>query len=491
MFQSIRLSLIVVIGLLCSAVAVAAPPNIILINVDDLGINDLHCYGRAEHHTPHLDRMAKEGLRFTSGYCAQPICSASRAALMTGKAPARLHLTTFLPGRRDLSSQKLLHPVIEQALPLAEVTLAEHLQALGYTTGIIGKWHLGGDANFGPAKQGFDSVVALPANTKPSETEGGKGEYATTQTAVEFIEKNSSKSFFLYLAHNTPHIPIAGKAELIKKYQDTFNPTYAAVMHSMDECIGQILETLVKQKIDEQTLVIFISDNGGLHVPELDLKTTPPTHNTPFRAGKGYVYEGGLRVPLIVRWPKKISPRVIDTPVINTDLLPTLVELAGGKVPEKLDGVSQAAAFLGQKEFAARRLFWHFPHYTNQGGQPAGAVRDGQWKLVVDYGSQRNELYDLQNDIGEQVNLAAKYPERIKELTEALIAWRKSINAQENTPNPNFDAAQFKAIYEEHDSTMLKPAKTAVETANQWQGWYQAISRAANQGKPNKKANQK
>ena len=253
--------------LLNSAHSLAADrqPNIVLILADDLGINDLGCYGRKEHSTPNLDRLASQGMRFTCNYCAQPICSPARAAIMTGLAPARLHLTTFLPGRADCASQKLLHPKINQQLPLEHKTLAEYLKGAGYATACIGKWHLGG-AGFSPKDQGFDFVHAGTPNTKPSDTEGGKGEYDLTRKAIEFIEKNREKPFFVYLPHNTPHIPLGAKPELIAKYRDTFNPNYAAMMESMDDTVGMLLKKLDELKLTENTIVIFTSDNGGLHV---------------------------------------------------------------------------------------------------------------------------------------------------------------------------------------------------------------------------------
>ena len=216
------------------------PPNIIFILADDLGINDLGCYGRTEHHTPHLDRLAAEGTRLTAAYCALPICSASRAAIMSGKNPARLHLTTFLPGRPDCPSQKLLHPVICQQLPLEELTLAEHLKAAGYATACIGKWHLGG-AGFGPREQGFDVYYAGQAVTTPSDVEGGKGEYDLTAHAEQFLEANRGRPFFLYLAHNSPHIPYSAKEKLVAQNRGAFEPVYAAVIESLDDTVGQLL----------------------------------------------------------------------------------------------------------------------------------------------------------------------------------------------------------------------------------------------------------
>ncbi len=371
-------------------------PNVILILADDLGENDLGCYGRTDHHTPHLDQLATEGMRFTSFTCAQPICSPSRAALLTGKTPARLHLTTYLPGRPDTRAQKLLHPKIRQELPLQETTLAEILKGAGYATACIGKWHLGGKG-FGPAQQGFDVVFAGRANTEPSATEGGKGEYELTSKAEDFITANRDKPFFLYLAHNNPHIPLAAKPELVAKNRNAFNPLYAAVVETLDESVSHLLARVDALGLRNRTIVIFASDNGGLHVPEG--REDPPTHNTPFRAGKGFLYEGGLRVPLLARWPGRIPAcRVTGAPLVNTDLMPTLLELAGLEVPPDLDGVSCAALFRGGAEPAVRAMFWHFPHYTNQGGRPAGAVREGDWKLIEHYEDGRVELFNLQGN---------------------------------------------------------------------------------------------
>src|SRR6185503_935955 len=349
---------------------------------DDLGINDLHCYGRAEHHTPNLDQLAREGMQFTTAYCAQPICSPSRAAILTGKAPARLHLTTYLPGRPDAPSQKVLHPKIRQELPLEEVTFAEALKTHGYATACIGKWHLGGKG-FLPTDQGFESYHPGEATTKPSDTEGGKGEYDLTRAAAAFIEANRNRPFFLYLAHNSPHIPFAAKIDLVAKNQKAFDPTYAAVIETLDDTAGMLLRKLDALGLRTNTIVIFTSDNGGLHVPEGPHKRI--TDNSPYRAGKGFLYEGGLRVPLIVRWPGHVpAGKVVDTPVINTSWFETLCELAEVEALRNLDGSSFAPLLLGNTSNAPR-MFWHFPHYTNQGGRPGGAVRDGDWAFIVHY----------------------------------------------------------------------------------------------------------
>jgi arylsulfatase A len=435
---------------------VAAKPNIVFILADDLGINDLACYGRAEHKTPNLDRLAREGMRFTASYCAQSICSPSRAAILTGKTPARLHLTTYLPGRANAASQKLLHPVIKQQLPLEELTLAEVLKANGYATACIGKWHLGGEG-FLPPRQGFDVYYPGTPNTKPSHSEGGKGEYDLTRAAIGFISTNQSRPFFLYLAHNSPHIPYAAKPDLVRKNRKAFEPVYAAVIETLDDSVGLLLRALEAHGLQTNTIVIFTSDNGGLHVPEGPHKQV--TDNSPFRAGKGFLYEGGLRVPLIARWTGQgAAGRVIDTPVVNTSWFATLCDLAGVNQPEALDAPSFARLLRGGRADPAR-LFWHFPHYTNQGGRPGGAVREGDWKFIIHYDAAEPELYNLGNDIAEAKNLASQYPERTRDMQRQLNDWIKSMNAQTNAPNPDFDPALFGKLYEDVDATRHVPTK--------------------------------
>lgn len=444
--------------------APTAPPNIVFILADDLGINDLGCYGRADHHTPHLDTLAAEGTRLTSAYCGLSICSASRAAILSGKNPARLHLTTFLPGRPDCASQLLLHPAIRQALPLEEATLAEYLHAVGYATACIGKWHLGGEG-YGPLEQGFDFYHAGQAQTKPSATEGGKGEYDLTSQAEQFITANRTRPFFVYLAHNSPHIPYSARQHLVAKNSGAFEPVYAALIETLDDTVGQLLRRLESLGLAANTIVIFTSDNGGLHVPELTHERI--THNTPYRAGKGFLYEGGLRIPAIVRWPGHVpAGRVIDAPVLNTDWLPTLLECAGQRVPDNLDGVSLAATLTGHGDAPQRTFCWHFPHYTNQGSRPAGAVRDGDWKLIEYYEDQRTELYNLAQDIGETTDLSASEPQRVGQMRAQLAAWRDQLAVQTNSLNPNYDPALHRALYEDVDVTRYNAA-TADEAAQQ------------------------
>jgi len=430
-------------------------PNIVFVLCDDLGINDLHCYGREDHNTPHLDSLARQGMRFTAGYASQAICSASRAGLLTGCNPARLQLTTFLPGRPDTLAQRVLHPEIRMQIPLSVKTLPRYFKEAGYTTGFIGKWHVGKQP--GPAEHGFDYVYhpSDGKNTPPSETEGGKAEYELTRETIKFIEQNKDRPFVAYLGHFTPHIPYTARPHLIDKNRDAFEPVYAALIETLDDTIGLIMDKLDELDLADNTIVVFTSDNGGLHVPELDHARI--THNTPYRAGKGYTYEGGQRVPLIVRWPGHIpANRVVDAPVNNIDWVPTLLELAGEPVPSGVDGISFAPGLLGGN-MPERKLFWHFPHYTNQGGRPSGAMRDGAWLLIERYDEDRNELYDLSRDIGQQQDLAAQHPERVTSMRAALDAWRRENDVQYNIPNPACDEEAFRQLYVDTDPGRFDP----------------------------------
>lgn len=441
--------------------------NIIFILADDLGINDLGCYGRKDQNTPHLDRLAEQGMRFTSAY-AEPVCSPTRAALMTGKWPARLHLTTFLPGRSDASSQRLLQPQIATQLLLQEQSIAKLLKPAGYVTGCLGKWHLGGEG-FGPKEHGFDWSFPGKPVTKPGANEGGKGEYALTEMAEQFIDTNKDRPFFLYLAHDCPHVPLAAKAELVAKHAESFNPTYAAMIETLDDCVGRIMARLDALHLTERTMLIFTSDNGGLHV--FETPETPSTHNSPYRAGKGFVYEGGLRVPLIVRWPGRVAAGSLSkAPVAAIDWVPTWLAVAGGQATEPCDGVSLVPLFTGG-ELVERNLYWHFPHYSNQGGRPAGAIRSGDWKLVQHYEDGRAELFNLARDPGESADLAREEPDRAADLRGQLDAWRASIGAQENTANPRFDVELARQLYRDVDVSQLGATDSAAKMRESLRGW--------------------
>ncbi len=439
----------------------SALPNIVFVICDDLGINDLHCYGRKDHNTPHLDRLAAQGVRFTSAYASQAICSASRAGLLTALNPARLHLTTYLPGRPDTVSQRLLHPEITMNVPPSIKTFPRYFKEAGYVTGFIGKWHIGKE--FGPAEHGFDHVYyrGEGKNTTPSDTEGGKAEYELTRETIRFIKNNKGRPFAAYLGHYTPHIPYTARRWLIDKKRDAFEPVYAALIETLDDTIGMLADRLEAMHLAENTIFVFTSDNGGLHVPELQHERV--THNTPYRAGKGYIYEGGQRVPLIVRWPGHIpESRVIHQPVNNIDWIPTLLELAGAPVPPGLDGISFAEGLTGSA-IPGRKIFWHFPHYTNQGGRPCGVVRDGSWLLIELYDEKKTELYNLSEDIGEKEDVTKKYPMRVASMLNELDAWRKENKVQYNTPNPVCIEEEYRKLYTDPDPSRFDPL-TADET---------------------------
>jgi arylsulfatase A len=380
--------------------------------------------------------LAMEGVRFDCAYAAAPVCSASRACILTGKPPAQLHLTTYLPGRSDLPSQRLLQAPIRQALPTEEKTTAEYLKEAGYATACIGKWHLG-DGKFGPTSQGFDVYWPGTANTDPDLVEGGKGEHGLTEKSIEFIRANSARPFFLYLCHNSPHIPLAAHPYLVKQSRHAFNPTYAAMINTLDVQTGKILDVLSAEGIAENTIIVFSSDNGGLHVEEGP--NTPATRNDPFRGGKGFLYEGGLRIPMIVRWPARIpAGKIVREPVSQVDWLPSLLDFAGVRLSNPLEGMSLASLMNQASSPTARTFYWHFPHYSNQGGHPCGAIRQGDWKLIEDYESGGCELYNLAADESETHDLSAAEPTRVAELRGLLETWRRSVVAQTTMGNPDY-----------------------------------------------------
>jgi arylsulfatase A-like enzyme len=455
-------------------------PNVVWIVADDLGWADLHCYGSPLYRTPHVDRLAAEGMRFTQFYAACPVCSPTRAALLTGQYPARLHLTDWLPGRSDRPAQKLNRPAFHPHLPLTETTLAEVLKAAGYTCASIGKWHLGG-AGFEPEKQGFDLNIAGDAagtplsyfapyqkngRTLPGLEQAPAGEYLTdrlTAEAEQFIEQNRARPFFLYLPHFAVHTPLTAKADLIAKYppaagkprgvQD--NPIYAAMIESLDESVGRILKKLAETGLSERTVVCFTSDNGGLATVEG--ANTPATSNAPLREGKGYLYEGGIRVPLIVKWPGGVKPGSTSaTPACSIDLFPTVLEICGVKSPAAVDGVSLVPLLKEAGLLGRDALYWHYPHYSNQGGRPGSAIRAGEYKLIEYHEDGRRELFRVEKDPGESANLVEKLPEVARELAAKLNAWRQAVGAQAMQPNP-----EYVPNPQASDGTIRLPASTA------------------------------
>jgi arylsulfatase A len=441
----------------------AEPVNVVFILADDLGWADLGCYGSKYHKTPHLDRLAGSGARLTNAYAAAPVCSPTRASILNGKYPARLNLTDWLPGRADRPDQKLLRPTIAQELPTTEPTLATALKARGYTTAHIGKWHLGGSADMKegtPQQRGFDLNIAgdhtgtplsyfapfkgSSGRFMPGLEKADDGEYLTdrlTTEAEKFIETNRDRPFFLYLAHYAVHIPLKARAELAAKYKpgrpgEQGNPLYAAMIESLDDSVGRILKKLDDLNLMDRTIVVFTSDNGGLCV--LEGPNTPPTINAPLREGKGCLYEGGLRVPLIMRWPGVTKPGgAIASSVHSIDFFPTLLDACGVKSDARPDGVSLRSVLKGEAS-TREALFWHYPHYSNQGGRPGGAIRAGNYKLIEFYEDGRRELFDLARDASENNNLAESNPRLVKELGDKLEAWRKDVGAKMPKPNPDY-----------------------------------------------------
>jgi arylsulfatase A-like enzyme len=440
----------------------ARPPNVIVILVDDLGQTDLACYGSRFYETPHIDQLAKDGVRFANGYSACTVCSPTRAALLTGKYPARLRITDWIAGH-ERPKAKLKVPEWQKFLPFEEITLAEQFKSAGYATASIGKWHLtpglkAGDEAYYPEKHGFDVNLGGYARGQPPSyvspykiptlAEGPKGEFLTDREAneaVKFIETNKAVPFFLYLPHYAVHTPLGGKPEVVARYQAKAdrtpglkqkNATYAALVESVDDALGTIRAALRKLKLEEDTIIVFTGDNGGLI-----LRDDKATDNSPFRVGKGSAYEGGVRVPLIVCWPGVTKSGVVDpTPAITVDIYPTMLELAGVRPMQSLvDGISLAQLLKSGAKPDRDAIFWHYPHYHPGGATPYSAIRSGDFRLVHFYEDGRDELYDLVNDVGETKDLALSQPDRAKALRTRLDAWLKTVDAQLPTPNPAYE----------------------------------------------------
>jgi len=437
-------------------VAPAAKPNIIFILVDDLGWADVGCFGSQYYETPNIDRLATQGMRFTDAYAARAVCSPTRASIMTGRYPARLHLTDWIPGEGNAPNHLLRVPQWREFLPLEEVTIAKALKSVGYVSASIGKWHLGGPQYF-PQHQGFDlnvagSDIGHPASyfwpykgkthSVPGLTSGGhEGEYLTdrlTDAAESFIEQNKDRPFFLYFAHYAVHVPLQAKPAVLEKYKQKTpsggqtNAVYAAMIEGIDDSVGRILRKLDALGIASNTVVVFMSDNGGLW--------PRATANTPLRAGKGYPYEGGIREPLLIKWPGTTKANTTcSTPVSSIDFFPTLLEIAGAKVSAEVDGVSLVPLLRSSTPLPARALFWHYPHYWSGNlVRPYGVVRSGDWKLVEFYEDMRVELFNLKDDLSEMHDLATTNPGKTVELRTMLHEWREAMDAQMPTPNPDY-----------------------------------------------------
>lgn len=455
-------------------------PNVILVLVDDMGWMDLSCQGSDFYRTPNIDRLAKEGVQFTNGYAACAVCSPTRAAVQTGRYPHRLGVTDWIRSlfqRGGLGTpeenpteyvgkknRKLLCPPNPYWMESSEITLAEALQKNGYKTAYIGKWHLGDEAWY-PEKQGYDQNFGgcdygqppsyfdpfnKPSHQHPTIRAGihklpgrKKGEYLThreADEAVGLIRKWKDQPFFIQLGHYAVHTPIQAIPEVAEKYKgkegkNQKNKNYAAMVESVDDCMRDLLAELKKQKIDRNTLIIFTSDNGGLD------NNNNPTNNAPLRSGKGYCYEGGIRVPFLVRWPAAIPPGVVsDAPVSSIDLFPSILEATGTQLPRDrpIDGLSliQHLRSEATKSLGRESLFWHFPHYRHAPG-PYSIIRKRNWKLIK-FWEGIYELYDLDKDLGETKNLADLMPEVVRELDQELLARLRKDEAKLPRPNPEF-----------------------------------------------------
>ncbi len=435
--------LLTILVLIATKAPAAEKPNIVLVMSDDLGWMDLHCQGNQILRTPQINGLAKQGVRFTDAYAAAPVCSPTRAALITGLAPARLHITQHgADGKQFWPEDRVIQPPLtKHELPLESTTLAERLKAVGYATGFFGKWHLGDDKKFWPTEHGFDVNIGgcgfggpptyFDPYRIPTLPPRKAGEYLTDRLAdetIEFMRREKDKPMFVCLWTYNPHYPFEAPAELIAHYQGQEgpglkNPVYGGQIEATDRAIGRVLKELNRLEIAEETLVIFTSDNGGW---------TGATDNRPLRAGKGDLYEGGLRVPLIVRWPGITEAGVVnETPVISMDLTATILDAAGITLEnvDKLDGKSLKPLFTGVQ--ANREpLFFHYPHFAfHQANRPGSAIRWGQYKLILRYDDRSVELFDLQTDLGETKNLAEAKPEITQNLKSRLINWLEETKA--------------------------------------------------------------
>ncbi len=460
----------------------ANKPNIVFFLVDDLGWTDIGAFGSSFYETPNIDSLTARGMKFTNAYAACPVCSPTRASIMSGKYPARLKTTDWFGapqpttvGKHWTKNKPLLPAEYLENLPLEETTLAEAFKANGYGTFFAGKWHLGESPEYWPEKQGFDVNkggywAGSPRGNhyftpydNPRLTDGPTGENLTLRLAdetVSYIEQHKSEPFLAYLSFYAVHNPLGAPQALVDKYTEKKKrlglevqwgkegdnkvrlnqclPVYAALVETMDQAVGKVLASLKANGLDKNTIIVFMSDNGGLATAE-----GQPTSNLPLRAGKGWLYEGGIREPMVIHWPGVTkSGAVTDQLMVSTDFYPTLLEMAGlPSLPNQhVDGMSLVPVLKGKK-INRGPVYWHYPHYGNQGGSPGSVVRDGDWKLIEWFEEGRGlELYDLKNDIGEKNNLVEKNPGKTQDLHTLLRNWRQEVGA--NMPSKNPMAAQ-------------------------------------------------
>jgi arylsulfatase A len=432
-----------------SAPAARQRPNIVFILADDLGWADLGCYGNRFNETPNIDRLAGQGVRFTQFYAAGPVCSPTRASIQSGQYQARFGLTAHIPGHWR-PFERLAEPPPALSLPHGLVTLPERLREAGYRTAHFGKWHLGGRGS-GPKDHGFDEAfeftghtVPGPRQDPPTETPRRLADYLADR-AVQFMEANRDRPFYLQLSHYSVHIPLNTTPELQAKYEAKpkvagypCHPLYAGVLEEMDTSAGRVMGALDQLGLAGNTLVIFTSDNGGL---EREAGGWPGTSNDPLRNEKGSLYEGGTRIPLIVRWPGVTSRgTVANAPAVSVDFYPTLLHAAGVKAKkgQVLDGVDLGQALRQPGRGLTREaIYWHYPHYHHS--RPSGAVRAGDWKAIEFFDTGEVELYNLKDDLSEGSNLAERMPEKVRAMHGMLQEWREAVNAQMPQPNPAHD----------------------------------------------------
>ncbi len=460
--------------LLFTGETAARDPNVVFILVDDWGVTDAAVLGSDFFETPAIDRLAADGLRFTQAYAASPVCSPTRAAILTGRSPARLDMTIWHEGARDggPKDRPLLNAVSRPNLPREEVTLAELFRAKGYATIHIGKWHLGRAAWY-PETQGYDLNVGGTCWGAPvsyfypyrgawsaSDPElryvpigpGKEGDYLTdrlTDHAIEAVRRHRGEPFFLSLWFHTVHTPIMGKPKLVRRFQNRSpgavhrHAEYAAMIACLDDNIGRLLSVLEELDLADDTIVVLTSDNGGVDFPSRRSGNRPPTSNAPYRSGKGTLYEGGIRVPLIIRWPGRTQPNgICRIPVTSQDFLPTFAAGCGlaDDLPAESDGISLMPLLDNPEADLGRdTLYWHYPHYYPR-MTPGSAVRQGNWKLIHYYEGDRTELYDLASDEGETTDLARQHPDRVRRMRQLLDTWRTSVQAKAPRPNPDYRA---------------------------------------------------
>jgi arylsulfatase A-like enzyme len=471
MLKNLFLILLILLFFSC----VEKKQNFLFILVDDLGWTDLGYSGSTFHETPNIDALSKVSIQFTNAYASASICSPTRASIMTGKHPVRVNITDWIPGY-DPKDQKLSGPQDLDALPLEEMTLAEVLQDNGYKTFFAGKWHLGSDGNF-PEDQGFEinkgghHAGSPPGGyyspyKNPKLPDGPEGEYLTdrlTNESLGFLDTIDEDPFFLFLAYYTVHTPIQPNKQYIEKFETKLtakaniinpykeegigittleqrNAAYASMLYALDKNIGLLIDKLKKEGLYENTTIVFTSDNGGLSTLLKNRKGRAPTSVLPLRAGKGWLYEGGIRIPLLIK-PSHYSDKakICAEPVVSHDFYTTFLSLADIKVdPEMIDGLDISPALYENKSLNRKELFWHYPHYHGSGWTPGAAILKGNWKLIEFYETGMVELYNISEDLSETNNLAPKFPDKTDSLRNRLNELQKSMNAKFARENQDF-----------------------------------------------------